>query len=209
MTVGNQNTSSSNIVWFSGQVSQVERCKLLNQQPKTIWFTGLSASGKSTLAYALERRLVDMGRACYVLDGDNVRHGLNKGLSFTEQDRSENIRRVAEVAKLMNDAGLIVITSFISPNRHDRDLAKNVIGTEKFLEVYVSTPIAICESRDPKGMYKQARAGKIKEFTGVSAAYEPPASPWLQIDTANSTIAECIDVLVEKLSFNESNQLNA
>ena len=209
MTGDSQKPSTSNIVWFSSQVSHAERCKLFKQQAITIWFTGLSASGKSTLAYALERRLVDMGRACYVLDGDNVRHGLNKGLSFSEQDRSENIRRVAEVAKLMNDAGLIVITSFISPNRHDRDLAKNVIGTEKFLETYVSTPIAICERRDPKGMYKQARAGKIREFTGVSAAYEPPALPWLKIDTASSTITECIDVLVEKLSFDESNQLNA
>lgn len=209
MTADSQNPLTSNIVWFSGQVSHTERCKLLRQQPKTIWFTGLSASGKSTLAYALERRLVDMGRACYVLDGDNVRHGLNKGLSFSEQDRSENIRRVAEVAKLMNDAGLIVITSFISPNRHDRDLAKNVIGTKKFLEIYVSTPLETCEKRDPKGMYKQARAGQIKEFTGVSATYEPPVLPWLQIDTANSTIIECIDMLVENLFINESNQLNA
>jgi adenylyl-sulfate kinase len=168
----------------------------LGQQPKTIWFTGLSASGKSTLAYALERRLIDIGRVCYVLDGDNIRHGLSKDLSFTDQHRSENIRRVAEVAKLMNDAGLIVISSFISPSRNDRALAKNIVGDDNFIEIYISTPIDFCEKRDPKGMYKKARLGEIEGFTGVGSIYEAPESPFMSIDTSVSSIDECLESLI-------------
>jgi adenylylsulfate kinase len=163
--------------------------------PKTIWLTGLSASGKSTLAYALEHQLVDMGKPCYVLDGDNVRHGLNKDLDFSEASRTENIRRIAEVAKLMNDAGLIVITAFISPLRVDRQMAKDIIG-EDFKEVYVSTSIDICESRDPKGLYAKARAGKVKHFTGISAPYEAPETPDLMIDTSQGLLEDQINLLL-------------
>lgn len=202
MTNCTSNSQSENVVWHSGQVSHEDRCRLLKQQPKTLWFTGLSASGKSTLAYALERRLVDMGLACYVLDGDNIRHGLNKNLGFSDQDRTENIRRVAEVSKLMNDAGLIVITSFISPSQNDRDFAKGIIGKDSFIEVYISTPIETCEKRDPKGMYKKARSGEIKDFTGVGGVYEVPASPFIVIDTSLSTISECLEKLISSMNIN-------
>jgi adenylylsulfate kinase len=184
------------IVWHGGQVCQAERQKLLGQQPVTVWLTGLSASGKSTLAFALERALVDQGRACYVLDGDNVRHGLNRNLGFSHEDRTENIRRIAEVARLMNDAGLIVITSFISPYRADRSAAREVIGATSFREVFVSTSLAVCESRDPKGLYTKARAGQVAEFTGVSSPYEAPDSPDLAIDTAQVSVGEAVLKLV-------------
>lgn len=167
----------------------IEHSNLLGQKPLTLWLTGLSASGKSTLAYALERNLINSGRACYVLDGDNVRHGLNKNLGFSVEDRAENIRRIAEVAKLMNDAGLIVITAYISPMIADRSAAREIIGSERFKEIYVSTPLATCEARDPKGLYAKARAGTIPDFTGVSATYEAPLKPQLIIDTSyDSTI---------------------
>lgn len=184
-----------NIVWHQGQVSAAERAHLLGQQPQTLWFTGLSASGKSTLAYALERALIDSGRACYVLDGDNVRHGLNRNLGFSASDRSENIRRIAEVAKLMNEAGLIVITAFISPMRADRSVASNIIGPN-FKEVYVNTPLAACEARDPKGLYAQARAGKLAEFTGVSANYEPPLQADFTLDTSNESLPHNLQKLL-------------
>jgi adenylylsulfate kinase len=184
------------IVWHGGQVCLAERQKLLGQQPVTVWLTGLSASGKSTLAFALERALVDQGRACYVLDGDNVRHGLNRNLGFSHEDRTENIRRIAEVARLMNDAGLIVITSFISPYRTDRSAAREVIGATSFREVFVSTSLAVCESRDPKGLYTKARAGQVAEFTGVSSPYEAPDSPDLAIDTAQVSVDDAVLQLV-------------
>ena len=179
---------NSNIVWHTSQVATQDREDLLGQQPKTLWFTGLSASGKSTLAYAVERALIDEGRACYVLDGDNVRHGLNKNLGFSVTDRAENIRRIAEVAKLMNDAGLIVLSAFISPFRADREMAKEIIGTQNFVEIYVSTPLDVCETRDPKGLYAKARSGLIKDFTGISADYEVPIKADLNIDTSASSI---------------------
>jgi adenylylsulfate kinase len=174
---------SSNIVWQEGHVNKHERQLLLGQTALTIWFTGLSASGKSTLAFALERALYVAGKICYVLDGDNFRHGLSRDLGFSDLDRTENIRRTAEVAKLMNDAGLIVITAFISPLRADREIAKAIIGDKQYLEIYVSTSIEVCESRDPKGLYEKARIGLVKEFTGVSAPYEPPENPTLTLDT--------------------------
>lgn len=179
------------VVWHDGHVQIEDRNRLLGQRPLTIWLTGLSASGKSTLAFALERRLVDVGRACYVLDGDNIRHGLNKDLGFSHQDRTENIRRIAEVARLMNNAGLIVITAFISPYRDDRRLAREIVGAERFVEVYISTPIETCEGRDPKGMYKRARAGQLSGFTGVNDPYEPPETPDLTIDTSIASPADC------------------
>lgn len=188
--------SSPLIVYHGGQVSKAERCKLLNQQPITIWLTGLSAAGKSTLAFALERALIDLNHACYVLDGDNVRHGLNRNLRFSHEDRTENIRRIAEVAKLMNDAGLIVIAAFISPYRADRNLAQEIIGIDCFSEVYVSTSLSVCESRDPKGLYIKARQGNVSEFTGISSPYEEPESPDLLIDTAQTSLEIAVSQLI-------------
>lgn len=184
------------VVWHGSQVSQAERCKLLNQQSATIWLTGLSAAGKSTLAFALERALIDLGHACYVLDGDNVRHGLNRNLGFSHEDRTENIRRVAEVAKLMNDAGLIVIAAFISPYCANRALARSVIGADCFREVYVSTSLSVCESRDPKGLYIKAREGKVAEFTGISSPYEEPELPDLVIDTTQRSLDQAVSMLI-------------
>jgi len=185
-----------NIQWHGGHVRRAEREALLNQHAKTLWLTGLSGAGKSTLAFALERELFLRGRACYVLDGDNVRHGLNRDLGFSAADRSENIRRIAEVAKLMNDAGLIVITAFISPFRADRALAQEVVGLESFCEVFVDTALSVCEARDPKGLYRKARAGQIAEFTGISSPYEIPEAPGLTIDGANTTLEHAVAQLV-------------
>lgn len=179
------------VVWHEGHVQTEDRGHLLGQRPLTVWLTGLSASGKSTLAFALERRLVDTGHACYVLDGDNIRHGLNKDLGFSHRDRTENIRRIAEVARLMNNAGLIVITAFISPYRDDRQLARKIVGAERFVEIYVNTPLGTCEARDPKGMYKRARAGLIVGFTGVNDPYESPETPDLTINTSIASPSEC------------------
>lgn len=152
----------------------------------TFWFTGLSGAGKSTLAFALEKALADSGYRNFVLDGDHMREGLNKNLGFSFEDRRENIRRISEVSKLMNDAGLIVITALISPLKSDREMAKNIIGENFFREIYVSTPLQICQNRDPKGLYKKASTGLIKNFTGISAPYEPPFNPALIVDTSNS-----------------------
>lgn len=190
------NQSNKNIVWHGSHVAYNERAELLGQNPLTLWLTGLSASGKSTLAYALERALIDAGRACYVLDGDNVRHGLNRNLGFSAADRSENIRRIAEVAKLMNDAGLIVITAFISPMIADRNMAKEIIGASQFKEIYISTPLATCEARDPKGLYAKARVAEIVEFTGVSAPYESPLQPDLVIDTSCIALEDNLKQLI-------------
>jgi adenylyl-sulfate kinase len=178
-------------------VSHLDRQKLLQQVPSTLWLTGLSGAGKSTLAFLLERKLLSEGRACYVLDGDNVRHGLNRDLGFTDHDRTENIRRIAEVARLMNDAGLIVITAFISPLRSDREMAKSIIGENAYREIFVSTAIEVCESRDPKGLYQKARQGIVKDFTGVSAPYESPLEPTLIIDTALSSKEECVNEIMK------------
>ncbi len=174
---------SQNIVKSESLVSAEDRQKLLKQKGATIWLTGLSGSGKSTIAKQLEKELIDQGQLCYVLDGDNVRHGLNRDLGFSMEDRKENIRRIAEVAALMNDAGVIVITSFISPYISDRAEARELIGDESFVEVFVDTPIEICEQRDPKGLYKKARTGEIQQFTGVSDPYEAPQDAELTIET--------------------------
>lgn len=190
---------SAEVVWHQGHIQRMDRTLLLGQHPITVWLTGLSASGKSTLAYTLEQRLIESGHAAYVLDGDNVRHGLNKDLGFSHQDRTENIRRIAQVAHLMNDAGMIVITAFISPYREDRELAKQIIGADQFVEVYVCTPLEACEDRDPKGMYKRAREGKIQGFTGVNAPYEPPTSPAMTIDTTTGTPTVCAEKLLAEL----------
>src|SRR5262252_4774264 len=175
---------ATNITWHEGHVTREERGALLQQKGATLWFTGLSGSGKSTVAFTLEHALVQRGRLAYVLDGDNIRHGLNKNLGFSAADREENIRRIGEVARLFADAGVLTMTSFISPYRKDRDLVRSLHTDARlpFLEVYLNTPLATCEQRDPKGLYKQARAGQLKEFTGISAPYEEPLRPELTID---------------------------
>lgn len=190
-------SQNSNVVWHNSHTTAQDRQTLLKQKPLTIWLTGLSAAGKSTLAFALERLLIEAGHPCYVLDGDNVRHGLNSNLGFSAEDRSENIRRVAEVAKLMNDAGLIVITAFISPFRDDRAKARAIIGDGVFQEVYVSADLAACEERDPKGLYKKARAGQLHEFTGISSPYEAPDAPELTIDTSQLSKTQALSSLVD------------
>ncbi|MBN8452303.1 adenylyl-sulfate kinase [Accumulibacter sp.] len=194
------------VVWHDGQVSRAEREKLLGQRALTVWLTGLSAAGKSTLAFALERELHERGRACYVLDGDNVRHGLNSNLGFSPPDRRENIRRIAEVARLMNDAGLMVITAFISPWRADRAAARAIIGAESFLEVHVGTPLAVCEARDPKGMYARARRGELAEFTGVSSPYEVPLAADLTLDMGQLSLPEALAQLVGRIGRHAAGQ---
>ncbi|WP_457978818.1 adenylyl-sulfate kinase [Ectopseudomonas composti] len=185
--------TAPNVVWQLPQVEPEQRRTLLRQSPITLWMTGLSGSGKSTLAFSLEKSLIESGHACFVLDGDNVRHGLNRDLGFSPEARTENIRRIAEVARLMNAAGLIVITSFISPYRDDREMAREIIGDEAFREVYISTSLEQCEERDPKGLYLKARSGLIKEFTGISAPYEPPFNASLSLDTSLYSVDLCME----------------
>lgn len=194
---------SKNIVKSESLVTRSDRQELLGQRGATIWLTGLSGSGKSTIAQQLEKHLVESGRLCYVLDGDNVRHGLNRDLGFSMEDRKENIRRIAEVAALMNDAGVIVITSFISPYLADRRAAREIIGDEAFVEVYVDTPIEICEQRDPKGLYKKARSGEIQQFTGISDPYEAPENPELTLETENISPDKAVDVIIDDLKARE------
>src|SRR5579871_2887067 len=182
-------TKATNITWHEGHVTRGERDALLKQKGATLWFTGLSGSGKSTAAFTLEHALVQRGHLAYVLDGDNIRHGLNKNLGFSAEDREENIRRIGEVAKLFADCGVLTMTSFISPYRKDRDLVRSLHAEAKvpFIEVHVATPIETCEQRDPKGLYKKARAGQLKNFTGIDDPYEAPLKPELMIDaTATS-----------------------
>lgn len=193
---------ATNIVWHPSLIKKEDREKLLGQKGIVIWFTGLSGSGKSTLAHAVEEMLHKMGRLTYVLDGDNIRHGLNKNLGFSPEDREENIRRIGEVAKLFSDAGVITMTAFISPYRKDRDQARALLPEGEFIEVFVKVPLEVAEQRDPKGLYKKARAGEIKEFTGIDAPYEEPLNPELVIDTSKLSLKESaqkvLDYLKEK-----------
>jgi adenylylsulfate kinase len=191
--------AAAHLTPHAATISPAQRAQLLQQRPCTLWFTGLSAAGKSTLAFDLDAALHQRGRASYVLDGDNVRHGLNRDLGFTPADRTDNIRRIAEVARLMNEAGLIVLTAFISPYRADRELARQIIGEANFLEIHVSTPLAVCEARDPKSLYRKARRGEIGEFTGVSAPYEAPLAADLCIDTSANGLASARDRLLALL----------
>ncbi len=187
---------SENITWNTSTVSIAERATLQRQNALTVWLTGLSASGKSTLAYELERRLHDLGHASYVLDGDNIRHGLSSDLGFSPEGRKENIRRISEVAKLFNDAGIVMITAFISPYRADRALANGILGSERFVEAHVAADITVCERRDPRGLYQKARAGTIPEFTGVSAPYEVPENPTVRVDSGTQTVEQSIEQLL-------------
>lgn len=197
---------ATNITWHEGHVTREARENLLKQKGATLWFTGLSASGKSTMAFTLEHALVQRGQLAYVLDGDNIRHGLNKNLGFSAADREENIRRIGEVAKLFADAGVLVMTSFISPYRKDRDTARALHEAAKvpFIEVHVSTPIETCETRDPKGLYKKARAGELKGFTGIDDPYEPPVKPEVTLD---ATTVSPQDATVKLLAYLESRGL--
>ena len=190
---------TDNLTWHEMDITRDFRAQQKGQTPKTIWLTGLSGSGKSTLANELEKHLAALGKHTMLLDGDNVRMGLNKNLGFKEADRIENIRRIAEVAKLMNDAGLIVITSFISPYVRDRRNAREIIGEDSFIEVYVSTPVEECEKRDVKGLYKKARAGEIPNFTGISSPYETPEHPEVTIDTTGKSLADSVDYVMAQL----------
>ena len=187
---------STNIVRADGLVDGADRAAVFGHHSLTVWFTGLSGSGKSTLAFAVERRLVEAGRAAYVLDGDNVRFGLNRDLGFSAEDRQENIRRIGEVCRLFQDAGVVALTAFISPYAADRDAVRRMHPDDRFVEVFVDTPLEVCEARDVKGLYAKARAGEIPDFSGISAPYEPPPHPELSIDTS-APLDECVDRVVE------------
>jgi adenylylsulfate kinase len=188
---------STNLYPIQTKVSAAAREQLLGQRAHLIWFTGLSGSGKSTLAVQLEAQLHGEGYKTYLLDGDNIRSGLNKNLSFTDEGRVENIRRIGEVAKLFLDAGIVVLSAFISPFQADRDHVKKIVGEENFFEVFVHAPIEVCEARDVKGLYKKARAGEVKNFTGIDSPYEPPVNPDLQINTDKESVEHSVELLMK------------
>jgi adenylylsulfate kinase len=195
---------ATNIVWHDGHVSAQERQALTRVRPAVIWLTGLSGCGKSTLAMALEKALLAGGHVAFVLDGDNVRHGLNKNLGFSADDRTENIRRIGEVARLFVSAGVMAVTSFISPFRADRDAVRALLGSGEFIEIFVDAPIEVCEARDPKGLYKKARAaaaaGKGLQFTGIDSPYEPPEKPELHLHTDKLSVEACVEEVLRYLS---------
>lgn len=191
---------STNIVRAEGRVGGEDRARRFGHASQTVWFTGLSGSGKSTLAFAVEEALTERGVACYVLDGDNIRFGLNRDLGFSPEDRTENIRRIGEVCRLFQDAGLVVLTAFISPYQSDRDQVRALHPDGAFTEVFVDTPIEVCEARDVKGLYAKARAGEIPEFSGISAPYEAPTSPEIRVDTTRP-LADCVAEIIEQLGL--------
>ena len=190
---------ATNVVWHEHKVERIERENLLKQKGVVLWFTGLSGSGKSTIANEVAFKLHGMGKLSYILDGDNIRHGLNKDLGFSPEDRKENIRRISEVANLFADAGFITITAFISPYRVDRDFCRNLAGEGRFIEIFAKASLETCEKRDPKGMYKKVRAGIIKEFTGISAPYEEPLNAEIIIDTDKESIESSANIVINKL----------
>ncbi len=190
---------ATNIKWHNGKITKVDRVKLLNQKGATIWLTGLSGSGKSTIAVELEHALIENRHPAYILDGDNIRHGLNKNLGFSPEDRTENIRRIGEVAKLFTDASIITIAAFISPYREDRDGVRKLLNEGEFIEVYVKCPLDVCEGRDTKGLYKKARTGEVKDFTGISAPYEEPLNPELTIDSSKLSVEESTRTILNYL----------
>ncbi|GAJ72194.1 adenylylsulfate kinase [Vibrio sp. JCM 18904] len=194
---------SDDVVWHNTSVTHEDRVALKQQKPVVLWFTGLSGSGKSTVANAVESKLLALGKHSYLLDGDNVRHGLNKDLGFSDLDRIENIRRIGEVAKLFVDAGNIVLTAFISPFISDREQVRQLMQQGEFLEVFVDTPLEICEQRDPKDLYKKARAGEIKHFTGIDSEYQAPISPEIHIKTAELSVEACADQVIRALTEKE------
>ena len=185
-------STNSNIVWQAYKVNKAQRSEQKRQQPCILWFTGLSGSGKSTLANALEQKLFELNHHTYLLDGDNVRHGLNKDLGFSDQDRQENIRRIGELSALFVDAGMLVLAAFISPFRAERQMIRELVVPGEFVEIYVATPLSTCELRDPKGLYKKARAGEIRNFTGIDSDYEAPSDPELLIDTSVLNLDEAV-----------------
>ena len=191
--------TDKNIVWQEHTISKKKRAKIKNQKPCIVWLTGFSGSGKSTIANALEVKLHSLGYHTYLLDGDNVRHGLNKDLGFSEEDRVENIRRIAEVAKLFMDSGTITITAFISPFVADRELARGLVEKDEFIEVFVDTSLAICEQRDPKGLYKKARKGEIKNFTGIDSPYERPTKAEINLKNDKMPVEESVKIIIEYL----------
>ena len=193
---------ATNVTWHDHRVSGDDRCKMKNQKPAVLWFTGLSACGKSTIANTVDHMLHEKGFHTYLLDGDNVRMGLNKNLGFSAEDREENIRRISEVSKLFVDAGLITLTAFISPYRKDRDHCREILGDGQFVEVYVDASLETCEQRDPKGLYKKARAGEIKGFTGIDDPYEAPENPELTLDSDNKDVDTLAGEVVEYLQSN-------
>jgi len=194
---------ASNITWHFGDVTKKDREKVLGQKGVVLWFTGLSGSGKSTLAHAVEKMIFDTGHLSFVLDGDNVRHGLNKNLGFSPEDREENIRRIGEVAKLFADSGVITMTAFISPYKKDRMKARELLAEGEFIEIYVKVPLDVAEERDPKGLYKKARAGEIKEFTGLTAPYEEPENPEIMIDTSETSLEDSARQVINYLKDNK------
>jgi adenylylsulfate kinase len=194
-----QSPKSKHIIWSHSHVTREERRGMLGHGAGTLWFTGLSGSGKSTLALAVERELMQRGVLAYVLDGDNIRHGLNANLGFSPEDRTENIRRIGEVAKLFNDAGVVVMTAFISPYREDRDAVRAILPDREFIEVFVDCALEECERRDTKGLYRRARAGEIPEFTGISAPYEPPTAAELVLRTDRDDLETCRDQVIQLL----------
>lgn len=199
MVVAMSQPKAANLTWHIGEIDRAGRSRLHGHRGVTLWLTGLSGSGKSTLSHRIERKLLERGCFAYVLDGDNVRHGLNKDLGFSPADRVENIRRIGEVAKLFTDAGAIVLTAFISPYRADRDRVRETMLEGDFLEVHVATPLEVCEQRDPKGLYKKARAGEIPDFTGISAPYEAPLAAELVVDTGAADVDACADIVIAHL----------
>ena len=189
-------TSASNIVWHHTHLVKEQRASLKDQKPCILWFTGFSGSGKSTIANAVELRLAELKHHSYLLDGDNLRHGLNKDLTFTDADRVENIRRIGELSKLFVDAGLIVCTAFISPFRSERQTVRELVGEGEFIEFFMNTPLETCEERDPKGLYRRARAGQIEDFTGIDSGYEPPENPEIMLDTSVMSVEECAEAVI-------------
>lgn len=191
---------SDDVVWHNATVTHEQRSVQKQQTPVVLWFTGLSGSGKSTVANAVESKLLNLGKHSYLLDGDNVRHGLNKDLGFSDTERVENIRRIGEVAKLFVDSGTIVLTAFISPFIADREQARALLLPGQFLEVFIDTPLSVCEQRDPKGLYKKARAGEIKHFTGIDSTYEAPLNADIHVETEGHSIEACAETVVSQLT---------
>jgi adenylylsulfate kinase len=197
------NMKTENTVWHEQLVDKNQRAQMKGQKPCLLWYTGLSGSGKSTVANAVDRLLFERECHTYLLDGDNVRHGLNGDLSFSDEDRVENIRRISEVSKLFIDSGTIVSTAFISPFAEDRAMANSLLEANEFIEIFIDTPIAVCEQRDPKGLYKKARAGEIKDFTGIDSTYDVPENPTIHVKTAEQDIRQCAEQIIQYLLDNQ------